>query len=309
MAGDQEYLEALRGTVSEAKSAINQMDDPDYARIHKLEETGDDRKTLKNFLEEKMDREDTSSAAGTAAPGGINISVSQALVGVFLLGILTGFVGGIVAPVELGTTAQADTQQPPDTDNDPDPSDTGDTVGEISTEGEPVLGDADAAVTMVMYEDFECPFCKKFEDNAYQQIESNYIETGKVKAVWKDFPLPERIHPWADEGAAAMECVFREGGNDVFWTVKDRVFANQDSITQSNVYSKIKGYADTEGVSQSAVQSCIDNGNPMEEVNQDKQEGGSNGVTGTPTVFINGQKIVGAQPFSNFQSAIESELN
>ncbi len=120
MAGDQEYIEALRGTVGEAKAAIQDMDNPDYARLLELEETGDDRKTLKSFLEEKVEQHDvtTVSSSSERPSRGITISMNQAIVSVFVMGLLTGFVGGIVAPVEVGT--------PDGTENVIAPSDSGD---------------------------------------------------------------------------------------------------------------------------------------------------------------------------------------
>ncbi|MCJ7478703.1 MAG: DsbA family protein [Candidatus Nanohaloarchaeota archaeon QJJ-7] len=266
------------------------------------------------------------SSSGSDSPSGsegyfsFELKAAHAILLAFLIGVFAG--GFFMSTIDsftgvTGDTVQAENQpSQQDTQNNDDPSPTQneaveDTIdpSEISLEGEPVLGQSDAPVTMVIYEDFECPFCKRFEENAVPQIVSNYVDTGDVKFVWKDLPLPERVHPWADDGAAAMECVFREGGDDAFWNVKDEVFANQDQITESNVYDNIKQYASEEGVSESAIQQCLDNDNPMDEVNADKQGADSVGATGTPTVFINGKKIVGAQPYSVFESVIDSELN
>lgn len=246
-----------------------------------------------------------------------------ALAAVFILGLLTGLAVGNIALTELQgqqtqlnngeKAAPGDTQGQDGEQNDPQ-----DTTGEkdnnvdmskISLEGEPMLGEKDAPVTMVLYEDFECPFCKRFENNAFNQIETEYVETGKVKVYWKDLPLPERIHPWADNGAEAMECVYREGGNDAFWKVKDRVFTNQDSISEDNVYEKIKGWASEEGVSSSDVQQCIDSGEAMNEVEQDKKGAASVGASGTPTSLVADKKLVGAQPFNRFKSVIDAELS
>lgn len=179
---------------------------------------------------------------------------------------------------------------------------------EINTTGEPVLGQEDAEVTLILYEDFECPFCKRFEQNTFPQIKENYIETGRVKAVWKDFPLTQ-LHPWSDDAAKTMECVYRKGGNDAFWSVKNKVFANQDSLSQENVESQIKSWASEGGVSESELEACLENGDPMEEVNADRQEGENFDVSGTPTVFVGHKKIVGAQPYSNFENEIEAALN
>ncbi|MDY6773701.1 MAG: DsbA family protein, partial [Candidatus Nanohaloarchaea archaeon] len=204
-----------------------------------------------------------SSAAGSDGYFSFELKATHALLLAFVVGVFAGgffmsTVNSFTGPT--GTIVQNNKPSPADTGNDnPSPSPTGqqqqDTIdmSKISLKGEPVLGQKDAPVTIVAYEDFECPFCKRFEQNAMPKIISNYVKTGKAKVVWKDFPLPARIHPWADEGAAAMECVFRKGGNEAFWAVKDKVFSNQESISKSNVYSKIKSFAAEEGVSKSAV--------------------------------------------------------
>jgi protein-disulfide isomerase len=181
-------------------------------------------------------------------------------------------------------------------------------MDDIPLEGEPMLGDENAPVTMVIYEDFECPFCQQFEQNAFPQIVSNYVDSGQVRVVWKDLPLPQLGHDWAEPSAEAMECVYRQD-NQAFWNVKDKVFENQNSITTENVVSNIKDYASQEGVSGSEIQSCIDSGNAMEEVDGDVQEAQQVGANGTPTIIINGVKVVGAQPYSQFESVIESQLN
>lgn len=238
--------------------------------------------------------------------GSVPISVNQALLITFALGLVVGFGAGAVTPVGISNTAAQ--QQPAEAGSDQG-SDSGtvNVMEEISMEDEPVLGEEDAPVTMVMYEDFECPFCKKFETNAFQDIKKNYVDTGKVKVVWKDLPLPERIHPWADDGAAVMECVYRQD-EDAFWKVKDKVFQNQDAVTESNVNEKVKQWASEEGVSESDVQACLDQG-VSSEIQQDKREAGTVGAKGTPTVFIENNKLVGAQPYSRYKSVIENELS
>ena len=238
----------------------------------------------------------------------LQLSVNTVIIGAFVLGIAIGFSGGVLTSQgTFSLDGSEDTPTQPADDNNEE-TETID-MSEIDMEGEPVLGSEDAEVTMVIYEDFQCPFCKRFEDNAFPQIKSNYIVSGEVKAVWKDLPLPQIGHEWAEPAAAAMECVYREGGNEAFWNVKEKVFSNQNTVSLSNVETKIKGWASEEGVSESAVQSCIDNDNPMEEVNADSEEARTIGASGTPTVFINGVKIVGAQPYGNFETAIENALS
>jgi protein-disulfide isomerase len=256
----------------------------------------------------------------------ISLTIRQTALASFLVGLVFGGLFMAAVPGTTGMlTALADGSSGGPTDTG-SPGDSGSGNSDVpvdnqklaqniesvsadfSSDGEPVLGDPDAPVTMVMFEDFECPFCKRFEQNAVQQIKSNYVDTGKVKVVWKDLPLPERIHPWADDSAKVMECVYRQD-SDVFWAVKDKIFENQKSITQDNVESKIKDWAAAEGVTKSAIDNCLANGSPMDAVDQNKQEAQSNGATGTPTVFINGWKVTGALPYSAYEQLIENELN
>lgn len=237
------------------------------------------------------------------------------VVGVFAGGFLMSAVNTVAGPtgavVQDTQNTENNPSQPSDTGDNPSPSDTQNTdtvsMDQIKIEGQPTLGSSDAPVTMVLYEDFECPFCQRFEQNAVPKIKKNYVDTGKVRLVWKDFPL-DRLHPWATPAAEAMECVYRQN-EKAFWPVKNKIFANQNSISQSNVNQQIKSWAAEEGVSKSAVQSCLDSGNPGEAVQADKSEGRSIGVSGTPTAIVNGQKIVGAQPYSRFKTIIESELS
>lgn len=187
----------------------------------------------------------------------------------------------------------------------------------LEFEGEPVLGEEDAEVTMVMYEDFQCPFCKRFETQTFPKIESNFVDSGEVKVVWKDFPAPSLGHDWAEPAAAAMECTYRHGGNEAFWEVKDKLFEEAQTLTRGeekfspeNIQDNIIQYADNQGANTSEIRSCIENENPLEEVKEDKQgilEATEN--IGTPTAIINGKKVVGAQPYPQFKSAIETAQN
>lgn len=242
------------------------------------------------------------------------LNYRHALLIAFAVGILTGGFFSLMALQLGGATGFLVADSPSDNDgnNAPsqpnDPSDGTVDMSDISLEGEPVLGEPDAPVTIVLFEDYECPFCQRFEQGAAQQIKDNYVDSGDVKIVWKDFPLAQ-IHPWATPAAAAMECVYRED-NDAFWTVKDKIFVNQQTIdSPDDATTKIIEWAVEEGVSESAVQSCLENDNPTDEVNSDLQDGRSLDVTGTPTIFVNGKKIVGAQPYSVFQQEIEAALN
>ena len=268
-----------------------------------------------NKTEDEPTEKPETEQESSGSPGTVQLSVRSLVIGVFVLGIAIGFSGGVLTSGNsanlLGTISGDGSQDSPQPSNNQGNQQETQNVdmSDVEIEGEPVLGDSDAAVTMFVYEDFQCPFCKRFEEGAFQQIKSNYVDTGQVKVVWKDRPLPQVGHEWAEPAAAAMECVYREGGNQAFWNVKEKVFANQNTLSTSNIQSQIKTWASEEGVSESSVQSCLDNGNPMEEVNQDSRQGQNIGAGGTPTAFVDGEKIVGAQPYSNFEQKIENALS
>lgn len=176
---------------------------------------------------------------------------------------------------------------------------------EVSADDDPVMGDADAPVTLIEFSDYECPFCGRFFSDTLPQIKSEYIDTGKAKLVYRDFPLS--FHPRAMPAAIAAECVDELADDETYFEYHDLVFENQDSLSDSD----LRGYAQSVGVDLGAWDSCFadEDGSMEAEVKQDLKDGQAAGVSGTPTVFVNGKKIVGAQPFSAFKSEIDAALN
>ena len=171
---------------------------------------------------------------------------------------------------------------------------------DVSADDDPVKGDADAPVEIIEFSDFQCPFCNRFYTQTLPQIEEEYIATGKAKLVYRDFPLTN-IHPEAAPAAAAAECADDQGK---FWEYHDILFENYQTLSTSNY----KQWAADLGLNQAQFDECVDSGKYEGEVAQDFSDGQAAGVTGTPTFFVNGQKISGAQPFSSFQAAIEAAL-
>ncbi|MFB6159057.1 MAG: DsbA family protein [Candidatus Nanohalobium sp.] len=172
-------------------------------------------------------------------------------------------------------------------------------AAEIDVKGEPMLGSENASVTVVEFGDFECPACGNFEQSVFSRIKSNYIDTGKIKFYWKDFPL--QMHPWAREAASTLECVHRQD-EEAFWDVKSRVFSNQESLNQGNVRERIMDWASKQGVNTSDVSSC----NGVNEVIEDKNQGLKLGVDSTPSVYVNGEEV--SPSYQEIRQAIESEL-
>ncbi|MBI2451733.1 DsbA family protein [Candidatus Pacearchaeota archaeon] len=175
----------------------------------------------------------------------------------------------------------------------------------VSIGDAPVLGNPDAPVTIVEFSDFQCPFCGRFYSDALASIKTQYIETGKVKFVYKDFPLVS-IHPMAQPTAEAARCARAQGGDDAFWKYHDKIFENQAALSTTTLkqWAKDLGYN---------IDSCLDSGEMRSVVQQDLAEATAAGGQGTPyIVVISGDgstiPISGAQPFSVFQQAIEASL-
>lgn len=164
----------------------------------------------------------------------------------------------------------------------------------------PVLGDANAPVTIIEFSDYECPFCGSFAKQTLPLIKSEYVDTGKVKIVFKDFPLTS-IHPFALSAAEAARCVGEQGGDEAYFKMHDKIFDNQASLSTSNlkIWAKELGYD---------IDKCLDSGKHRDAALKDASQAQAAGVRGTPHFLINGKSLSGAQPFSAFKQAIDAEL-
>ncbi len=160
----------------------------------------------------------------------------------------------------------------------------------------PAKGPADAPVTIVEFSDFQCPFCGRVEPTI-KQIEDTYGD--KIKFVWKNQPLP--FHPNAMPAAKAAMAAYKQGK---FWQMHDLLFANQRDLNEAN-YEK---WAQQIGLDMDKFKSDMASQQVADEIAADSKEGASLGANGTPSFFINGRSVVGAQPFTSFQSVIDEEL-
>ena len=177
---------------------------------------------------------------------------------------------------------------------------------EVSVDDDPALGNKKAPVTVIEFSDFECPFCRSFWRDTLPLIKSTYIDTGKVRFVYRDFPLS--FHPGAQVAAEAAECAEDQGK---YWEMHDKIFQEQDKQGQGTIqFSKtdVVKWAGQVGLNMGQLNQCLDAGKYRAEVNNDLAAGTAAGVSGTPSFFINGKLLVGAQPFSAFQEIIEQEL-
>ena len=161
-----------------------------------------------------------------------------------------------------------------------------------------IRGNPKAAITLVEYSDFECPFCGRLHPTM-QQLLSEY--DGQIRLVYRHFPL-NSIHPNAQKAAEASECAAEQGK---FWEYHDLLFANQQSLGTAS----LKIYAGQLGLGQNQFDRCLDSSKYAVKVSADQQDGQINGVTGTPGTFVNGQLVKGAVPITTFQQIIQDLLN
>jgi len=162
----------------------------------------------------------------------------------------------------------------------------------------PFVGDKDAKVTIVEFSDFQCPFCAKGAD-LLKQIKKKY--GNKVKVAFKNFPLP--FHNQAETAAVAGLCA-NEQNTELFWKMHDEMFAHQDSLDVEG----LKGLAKKIGVKMDAFEKCLTENKYLSQVKSDIEEGKKVGVKSTPTFFVNGQVITGAQPLDVFSELIDEQL-
>jgi len=163
-------------------------------------------------------------------------------------------------------------------------------------------GDKDAPVTILEFTDYQCPYCERYFTEAYGQIMKNYVDTGKVKYVVRDFPLP--FHENALPAANSAECLREQTDDETFFKYHDLLFQNQSTLSVENY----KKWATDFKVDQAKFDSCVDENKFKDEIEADLAEGQSYGVQGTPAFFINGMPLSGAQPYAAFEAAIDQAL-
>lgn len=172
----------------------------------------------------------------------------------------------------------------------------------LSTDDDTILGDPKAPVTMIIFGDYECPFCERQATGVEEQIKKDYVETGKVKLVYRDFPL-ENIHKQARPAAIAAECAGEQGA---YWPYHDLLFANHAKLSIGNV--DYVALASSLKLDAEAFKICLSNPAIDAEVSKDLEDGVSLGIRGTPASFINNVFVEGAYPYAAFAEVIEAEL-
>lgn len=185
---------------------------------------------------------------------------------------------------------------------------------------DPYLGPKDAKVAVVIFEDFQCPYCGAFSglnpemvnnmksrDQSWEptvnNIKKDYVATGKVKLVWKDYPFLGQESNWAAEAA---RCAQDQGK---FWEYHDYLFSHQSGENQG-AFSKenLKRFAQETGLNTTEFNTCFDTGKYQKKMQEAQAYGQSVGVSGTPGTFVNGEYTSGAASYSQFKTAIDKAL-
>ena len=170
-----------------------------------------------------------------------------------------------------------------------------------------VLGKSDAPLTLVEFTDYECPFCKRFYETTFQALKKNYIETGKLKFISRNMPLP--MHTHALKAAQASICAGEQGK---FWEMKDLLFRNQNRLE----VEALTGYANDISLNAATFKACMADDARLKAISDEASYINSLGVNGTPSFVlgksvgdsVEGRKIVGAQPLEVFEGAINELL-
>lgn len=162
------------------------------------------------------------------------------------------------------------------------------TRAQIETKDSPSMGPANAPVTVVEFADFECPVCKSLH-NAVRELLPNYPQ---VRVIFKDFPL-DHIHPWARTAAIAGRCAYDQNPK-AFWKMYDLIYDNQDIISAENAWSKMTDFASQSGLDADSFKACMASPAAGAAVDANYENGMKLEVGSTPTIFVNGRRIVGA---------------
>jgi len=257
----------------------------------------------------------------------LEFTAKQAAILSLLIGLIIGGLGGFAA----GTATFGEVQQPLTQESDDEPSDNSRDSGTelvsldgIELEEEPSKGDSDAPIKVVEYNEFGCPFCAEWNGfdassrtpidkmDIAGSLESQYIDSGEVELISKDYPVP-KLHPNGPEAHKAANCVY-EHEQDSYWDYHDELFKQRDKWMQSgqgNTEETFRQISEDLGLDTDTVMECYQD-SENKEANEDKNNALRNlGRFGTPTFFVGNKdkgfvKIEGAQPLSRFEQAFKT---
>lgn len=180
------------------------------------------------------------------------------------------------------------------------------THARLHMEGAPMLGSKDAPVTMVEFSDYQCPFCQRFHLQVYGELKKDFIDTGKVRFYSRDLPI-DQIHPNAMRAAQAARCA---GDQGQFWALRDIMSSHPENLDLPSLVADASGLK----LNSDSFRKCVESGKYKDAVQSDLLEAMKIGADGTPSFVVgkstpdgvDGELIVGAQPYSVFQDKFKS---
>jgi len=240
----------------------------------------------KSFIEQEINKGNSVGVDGTPA-----VFVNGVLVsGAYPYEYFSNMIDKILNPGQ----AQAAQPNPVQPQAPPPPA----VVSFNDLDGRPSQGPQNAPVTIVEFSDFHCPFCSRVEPTIKQLMQ---LYPDKIRVVWRHYPLP--MHAGSDQTHAASECAHEQGK---FWEYHDKLFATQGSTRDDQALIAI---AKEVGANDKKFKECLTSGKYKSLIQQEMAKGNASGVQGTPTFFVNGQMLAGAQPLTSFQRAVDNALN
>jgi protein-disulfide isomerase len=167
---------------------------------------------------------------------------------------------------------------------------------QVATGALPTMGPQDAAVTVVEFADYQCPYCRQVEPSM-EKLRETYKD--RIKYSYRDFPLP--MHQYAEKAAEASRCAGEQGK---FWPYHDQVFKSDTNLDEA----KLKSIAHDVNLDTAKFDKCLESSQEADAVKTDLQAGKSLGITGTPTVFVNGHVITGAVSYDTFKELVDQQI-
>ena len=174
----------------------------------------------------------------------------------------------------------------------------------FTEDGHPYKGDSDAPVVIIEYSDYQCPFCSRFFEQTLPSLLENQIASGDAVLIYYDFPLTN-IHPQASAAANAARCAGEQGAV-AYWAMHDALFSGPEEWSNQDAAAVFAGYAEDFDLDVEAFEECVAEERYAAQIQADLDSGADQGVSGTPSFFINGQLLVGAQPLAVFETAIDT---
>ncbi|MBV9301334.1 MAG: thioredoxin domain-containing protein [Acidobacteriaceae bacterium] len=179
-----------------------------------------------------------------------------------------------------------------------------DTLQHLPTAG-PSFGPSNAQITLVIFSDFECPYCRELAKTIRDNIPQKY--PNEVRVIFEDFPI-DSIHKWARAASEAAHCVESQK-TGAFWTFHDWIFEHQQEVNETNLRDQVLAFAKQQNLDSLRVSACMETHATAQEVKQNEIAGAALQISKTPTLFINGRMVDGAVPWTTLDRIIKIELN